>query len=81
MGVMRDGKRERWSFMASQNGYPIHYLTEADLVKAGYAFKGLTDCSGYLTWKGKTRPVLCDVPQMNPGVGTPPQTSGPNHAA
>ena len=81
MGVIRDGKRERWSFMASQNGLPVHYLTELDLVKAGYRFKGLTDCSGYLTWKGKTRPVLCDLPQQAPGVGAPPQSSGPNHAA
>jgi len=80
MGVMRDGKRERWTFMASQNGFPIHYLSEVDLVRAGYSFKGLTDCTGYLTWRGKTRPVLCDIPQQGPGVGTAPQTSGPSRA-
>ncbi|MDD0817254.1 zonular occludens toxin domain-containing protein [Curvibacter sp. HBC28] len=80
MGSMRSGARVVYSFMVSQNGYPVHYLTQRELEATGYRFKPLADCSGYLYFKNKVRPVLCDLPQMNPGVGSPPATSGPNHA-
>jgi len=78
-GVHLTGCMERLSthetictFVVSQNGMPLFQITDAELREYGYSFKLLGHCAGHITWGGKVRAVVCDVPQVGmqvAGVG------------
>jgi len=71
VGWMQLGQRRIWSFVVSQNGQAIATITDAELQAAGYEWRGDSQCSGVLEFKGFTRTVLCDSPQVGPGIPTP----------
>lgn len=56
--------RTVYLFVASQNGQAVQEMTDADLRRAGYEFRPMSDCMGALEWKGKVRPVSCDLPAV-----------------
>lgn len=80
VGYMKGRAREVWTFVISQNGQGLITITDAELVAAGYTWKGHSHCSGVLTYQGGTRNVICDSPQVGVFSSTPapqPKASGP----
>lgn len=63
-GSITLGKRTEYLFVVSQNGQPVQSLSAADLAQAGYVFRAMGSCMGALEWKGKVRPVSCDLPSV-----------------
>lgn len=73
-GYMEMGGRRVWSFALSQNGQRLAAITEAELVAAGYTWRGESQCSGLVTFGSRKRTVICDIPQVGPvstGNSTP----------
>jgi len=60
------------AFSISSGGQRIFELQEVDLKQAGYGWKGLSECMGYLTYKKQTRAVLCDAPILSAGHQSAP---------
>lgn len=52
----------------SQNGQPVFTLTDADLQAMGYKWRRMADCMAVVSWQGKDRSVICDLPQVGAGV-------------
>lgn len=52
----------------SQNGQPVFSVTDADLVSMGYKWQRLADCVAVVTWRGRERTVICDLPQIGMAV-------------
>ena len=72
VGVMRQQAKVVWSFVLSQNGMPVSYLSDADLKASGYVWNPKHDCGGVLVWKGRGKPIVCDLPtvKLTPAAGT-----------
>jgi zona occludens toxin len=54
----------RYFFVVSQNGQQVQEFTGEELRRAGYVFRPMGDCLGALEFKGKTRPISCDLPAV-----------------
>lgn len=67
-GRLTMGSRTVYTFLVSHNGAPSHPTTDTELVAAGYQWRPLTECAGWLEWKGKKRSVTCSVPQQTMAV-------------
>ncbi len=52
----------------SQNGVPVFSVTDAELVAMGYQIRKLADCAAVVSWQGRPRTVICDLPQVGPNV-------------
>jgi len=59
----------------SQNGQPVFSVTDADLVRMGYKFDRLADCAAIVTWRGTSRSVICDLPQVGMSVAGVPRAA------
>lgn len=73
-GHAKMGNRSVYTFAVSQQGLVVNNITDSDLVKSGYVWRGVTDCSGSLFWHGKAQAVTCDVPQISMGSVAPKST-------
>lgn len=71
-GWLRLGDRLVYTFAVSSGGARLFDLRLPDLVKAGYRFDPLGECSGMLRWKDKVRAVTCDAPQFATGSQSTP---------
>ncbi|SFE11119.1 zonular occludens toxin domain-containing protein [Paracidovorax konjaci] len=60
--------------MVSQNGQPVFSITDADLVTMGYKWQRLADCAAIVSWRGKERTVICDLPQVGISVAGVPRS-------
>lgn len=56
----------------SKDGHAIADIRASDLVQAGYEFRPLAECMGYLTWKNTTRSITCDAPRIAAGSESRP---------
>jgi len=61
-GELTMGSRTVYLFVVSQNGIVVQTLTDQELRAAGYEFRAAGPCLGTLSFKGKARPVSCDLP-------------------
>ena len=71
-GWARMGDKLIHTFVISMAGQRLFELQERELVKAGYIFKPLGECSGYLTFAGVVRAVSCDSPTDASGRNNAP---------
>lgn len=85
-GWMRSAKGAVYTFAVSGGGARLFTLVVADLLAAGYTWKPLGECMGYLTFEGKTRSITCDAPRLASGsdnapvvmdLGTAKRSDGP----
>lgn len=67
-GVMRKSGRDVYTFAVSHNMVYVAAVTSEELEAIGYKFRPLTDCAGALSWKNKTRAVICDAPKVADSV-------------
>lgn len=63
--------RELYAFAIGQGGAVVHTVTTAELVRAGYQVRPLTDCSAIVSFGDRQRPVVCDVPRQAIFAGAP----------
>lgn len=68
LGTFTMGERTRTQFSISDGNRRVFEVSDADLVDAGYAWRQVSDCLGWLTSGNRRRPVMCDAP--NSGAGT-----------
>lgn len=61
-----------YAFAVSAGGQRIFDINQADLKGAGYAWKPLSECMGYLTYKTSVRTVTCDAPAFGSGTSNAP---------
>lgn len=61
-----------YSFAVSAAGQRVFDVQHADLVDAGYSWKPLSECMGYLTYKNVVRTVTCDPPATSRGSNSAP---------
>lgn len=66
-GWLKTSKGLLHTFTASGGGARQFTLVTADLVAAGYTFRALGDCMGYLTWETRVRVITCDPPVLATG--------------
>ncbi len=52
------------TFAISSQNRRIGNTDSQELAAAGYTFASITPCIGNITWKGKTRPITCDAPDI-----------------
>lgn len=71
-GVLRSIKGVVHTFAVSGGGVRQFDVVTADLVAAGYSWRSLADCMGYLVFEGKTRVVTCDAPRLSSGSDNTP---------
>jgi zona occludens toxin len=71
-GWLKSSKGAVYTFTVSGQGIRQFDVLGADLVAAGYVWKPLGECIGYLMWEGKTRAVTCDAPAIQNGGGNAP---------
>jgi len=64
-GMMQMSTRSIWTFTVSQNGFVTHAVTDAQLVKAGYKWRPMSECAGILEWQTKRRAITCNTPQVS----------------
>jgi zona occludens toxin len=64
-----DGKRRTW-FALSLDGQRVGLIPDAELFRAGYAWRHLAPCAGVLTFGDGERVVRCDVP-LQPNKAAP----------
>lgn len=69
-GRIKMGERETYTFTVAQNGLVVNHITDSDLRKAGYQFKGTSDCTGFITWGKAVRAVSCNYPSQQMAVET-----------
>ena len=72
VGFMAMGKKTVHTFAVSSAGARQFELQTADLATAGYTFRPMGSCMGYLLWGEKTRIVTCDAPALTTGSGNGP---------
>ncbi|RYF29955.1 MAG: zonular occludens toxin [Comamonadaceae bacterium] len=53
-----------YTISVAQNGIVVSHVTDLELVRSGYSYKSLSDCSGVVQWRNKSRAITCDTPQM-----------------
>ena len=61
-----------YAFAVSAGGQRIFDLNQVDLVAAGYGWKPLSACMGYLTYKTTVRTITCDPPVIGSGSNAAP---------
>lgn len=71
-GWLRGPRGIVYTFTVSGQGVRQFDLVGADLVGAGYKWKPLGECLGYLTWEQRTRAVTCDAPVIQTGSSNAP---------
>lgn len=71
-GWARMGDKEIFTFVVSSSGNRLFELRLPEVIKAGYSFKSLGECSGVLTWGNNARAVICDAPQVAYGGNNTP---------
>lgn len=71
-GWMRGVSNTVYTFAVSSGGQRVFDLQESDLKSAGYVWKPLADCMGYLIYKGVMRSVTCDPPAIARGTDSAP---------
>jgi zona occludens toxin len=71
-GWLRGPRGIVYTFTVSGQGVRLFDLVGADLVGAGYKWKPLGECLGYLTWEQRTRAVTCDAPVIQTGSSNAP---------
>ncbi len=71
-GWLKGSKGAIYTFTVSGGGVRQFNVLGADLVAAGYLWKPLGECMGYLTWENKTRAVTCDAPALSTGRDNAP---------
>jgi len=73
MGCMTMRGQTSCVITVSQNGQPVFSITDAELVTIGYKWQRLADCAAVVTWRGASRSVICDLPQVGMGVAGVPK--------
>jgi len=73
-GYLEAGKRRMWTFTLSQNGQGLGSITDAELLQAGYTWRGDSQCSGLLTYGAVKRAIVCDAPSVSIGGTVKPST-------
>lgn len=71
-GWMSMGSKIIHTFVISAGGYRLFELREPDILKAGYTFQPLGECSGLLRFGPKVRTVICDAPTVASGRNDAP---------
>jgi zona occludens toxin len=71
-GVMRTV----YLISVSQNGIVVSRVTDAELARAGYRYKPLSDCAGVVQWRNKNRSITCDTPQTGIATSASGETRG-----
>lgn len=71
-GWLKNSHGGSYTFTVSSSGVRIFDTTAAELVAAGYVWRPLAECMGYLTWRSTVRPVTCDAPVIASGSRTAP---------
>ncbi|MEC5213386.1 zona occludens toxin [Polaromonas sp. CG_9.5] len=61
-----------YAFAVSAGGQRVFDLNQVDLLAAGYGWKPLSECMGYLTYKTTVRTVTCDPPAIGSGSNAAP---------
>lgn len=71
-GYMVMGDKKVITFAVSDSGMRIFDLTNKDLSEMGYEVRALADCVVMLEFGGKSKPVVCDAPNMYKGTQEKP---------
>jgi zona occludens toxin len=71
-GWLKGSRGAVYTFAVSGQGIRQFDVVGADLVAAGYVWKPLGQCMGYLLWEGRTRAVTCDAPAIQGGTSNAP---------
>lgn len=66
-GALVQSGRDLTVFVVSMDGRRIFDTTSAELEQAGYYWRRINHCMGWLTFEGTRRPVTCDAPALNDG--------------
>lgn len=66
-GELVMGGRHLTTFVVSGDGRRIYDVTSVELEEAGYTWKRLGYCMGWLTYNGSRRAVTCDAPAIADG--------------
>lgn len=80
-GWLKNAAGGVYTFAVSSGGRRVFDVTAAELVEAGYDWKPLAQCMGYLTWKKSTRSVTCDAPTLATGSTSAPVVMDLNSGA
>ena len=71
-GWVRGKTRTVYTFAVSAGGLRVFDLQQSDLKAAGYTWKPLSECMGYLIYKKAVRTVTCDAPVIGLGSNSAP---------
>ncbi|WP_313082028.1 zonular occludens toxin domain-containing protein [Pulveribacter sp.] len=66
-GALVQAGRDLTVFVVSMDGRRIFDTTSAELEQAGYYWRRINHCMGWLTFEGTRRPITCDAPALNDG--------------
>jgi zona occludens toxin len=80
-GRLRMGGRDRLVVVVSQNGQLVTVTDSDALKRAGYAVEVLDDCVAQVRYGGRTRALICDAPQIGPGLPSGGSSSAPERLA
>lgn len=70
-GSLKMGSREKWYFVAAANGTPVTELDSDRLKDAGYTWRPVDHCIGWLDYPGlPPRSLRCDLPTVSPAMTT-----------
>ena len=72
VGVMAAPDRQLTIFTVSANGQRIFDLTSDETEAAGYTWRQVAYCFGWLEYEGKRRPITCDAPVYVQGSDSKP---------
>lgn len=66
-GHLKMGSRENWYFVIGVNGVPVTDVDANRLREAGYTWRPVDHCIGWLDYPGKPpRALRCDMPSVSP---------------
>ena len=65
---MEMGSKRLITFTVSDSGSRIFDLTSGDLEVMGYKVRMLSSCIFMLEMDGRSTPIVCDAPYMQPGT-------------
>jgi zona occludens toxin len=71
-GWMKNAHGGVYTFSVSAGGVRLFDITAAELVAAGYVWRPLAECMGYLSWHSAVKPVTCDAPVLASGSQNAP---------
>lgn len=72
VGVLSMGGKTRTLFTVSQGGRRIFDTDNEQLAAAGFKWRGMGDCFGWLDYEKRSLPVTCDAPVMASGTSERP---------